>query len=136
MNGAVQGEATAAASTPGEEGVERRIARAQRGDAGRQQRPEFEHAGEVEADEREQRGERRHDAGRLQLKAPAELLAARARRDQQAGQREEGEHHARGVGQRTAPALARGIARVLRERQHLERQHREHAGHQVEDHAA
>ena len=50
---------------------------------------ELEHAGQVQRDQREQRGQRRHDHGRLQLEAPAELLAGRAQRQHHAAQREE-----------------------------------------------
>ncbi len=119
MNGAVQGEATAAASTPvrKESSVGSR-ARSD-GDPRGQQRAELEDAGEIEADEREQRRERDHGARRLQLEPPAELLTAGTRRDQQAGEREKRQHHARGVGPGSAHALAR-VAGMLGERENLQ----------------
>ena len=48
---------------------------------------------------------------RLQLEAPADLLAAGAQRQQQRGQRHEGQHHAGGVGQAAGQQVRAGRAR-------------------------
>ena len=78
----------------------------------------------------------RDDRRRLQLEAPAQLLAGGAQRGEQ-------QRRARRTSARRPPANATASWRsvglrvvVRREAQHLERQHREHAGHQVEDQAA
>ncbi len=111
------------------------MARLQAGHAAGQHIAELEQAREVQADEGEQRGERGHDRRALQLEAPAELFTRRAQGQQQATQRQEGQHHAGRVGQAVG-AVRAGVAAVLREPGHLDGQHGKHAGHEVEDEAA
>ena len=118
-----------------QEGIAGGAAGLQAGDAGGQHRAELEQAGQVQSDDGEQRGQRGHHQRALQLEAPADGLARRAQAQQQAAQRHEGQHHARGVGQ-AGTAVGGFVVRVLGEGQHLDGQHREHAGHEVEDQAA
>ena len=61
-------------------------------------------------------GQRRDERRRLQLEAPAELLAAGAQRQQQAGQRDEGQHHAGGVGEPAGEQRAAVAGRAARSR--------------------
>ena len=109
--------------------------RARRGPGAGQQVADLEHAGQVQPDQAEQDGQARDEAGGLQLETPAQLLAARAQGQQQPRQRQEAHHDAAGVGQPTgqqgAPVLG-----MCGEAEDLERQHREDAGHQVEQGAA
>ena len=70
-----------------QEGVDDRMARLQRGHAHRQEGAELEQPGQVQADQREQRGQCRDHRRRLQLEAPAELLAGRAQGQHQGAQR-------------------------------------------------
>ena len=74
----------------------------------------------------------RDDRRRLQLEAPAQLLAGGAQRGEQQPQRDERQHDAGRERDGLAPQRRPRVV-VRREAQHLERQHREHAGHQVED---
>ena len=119
----------------GAEGVERAVLRRPSGDARRRQLAELEHAGQVERQHEEQDRERGHHRRRLQLEPPAELLARRAQRREHEAQRDEREHHAAGEGD-GLPAQRRPAVLVRGKAQHLDRQHREHAGHQVENDAA
>ena len=113
MNGAVQGEATATASTPVSAVVGDRVARTQRRQAARQQRARTRTRPSrfrpISANSTASAGDEHR---RLQLEAPAELVAARAQRQQQAGERDERQHDAGGVGQ----ALASDAARRCRAR--------------------
>jgi hypothetical protein len=88
MKGAVQGEAIATASTPDRKALSHRVLRLQRGDAAGQHGAELEHAGQVQRDQREQRRQRATTSRRLQLEAPAELLAGGAQRQHQPAQRQ------------------------------------------------
>ena len=76
MNGAVHGDATITASTPERERIERPVVRGPRGrDRRGHEHAELEHARQIEREQEEQEREPGHDGGRLQLEAPAELLA-------------------------------------------------------------
>ena len=110
------------------------MARLQAGHAGGQERAELEQTGQVQADQGEQRRQRRHHAGALQLEAPAQAFAGGAQGQQQRTQRGEGQNHAGGVGQ-AAEAVGAPVIGVAGEADHLDGQHREHAGHQVQDQA-
>jgi hypothetical protein len=117
------------------ERVDGTILRRPAGDARRRELSEFEHAGQVEREHEEQHRERGDDLRRLQLEAPAKLLAAGAQRRQQEPQRNEGRDDA--ACERDCLMAQRGFGvMVRRESQHLERKNREDAGHQVEDHSA
>jgi hypothetical protein len=131
MKGAVQGEATATASTPVSKGIDHRVARTCGSHRRGQHRANFEHTRQVQADQREQARQDGHHDGGLQLEAPAELFTACAQAQQQGGQRHKGQHHTRGVSQAAQQERA-PIVRVVRKAQHLERQHRKHTRHQVE----
>ncbi|MNT59080.1 hypothetical protein D3C72_1965550 [compost metagenome] len=94
----------------------------------------LEQARQVEADHGKQGCQQCHHQGRLQLKAPAQLLPGGTEDQQEASQRQEGQHHACCVGQACHALLAQLVA-VAGEAQHLDGQDREHAGHQVQDEA-
>ena len=136
MNGAVQGDAMTTARTPEPNASSVRFFDGPAGHARRRELAELEHAGQVERQHEEQDRERADHRRRLQLEAPAQLLAGGAQRGEQP--RPARRTSARRP-RRTRPASWRSVGRrvvVRREAQHLQRQHREHAGHQVEDQAA
>ena len=120
MKGAVQGEAIDHGQHAGQEIVGHRVPRLRAAQRGGRDPAELEHAGQVQADQREQRGQRRHDGRRLQLEAPAQLLAGRSQREHGAAERQEGQDDAGGVGQRGGPVAAR-VFGVPREAEHLDR---------------
>ena len=139
MNGAVQGEATITASTPvaklpRQSPFRVRPLRGLRiGDAAAER--ELVDAEQVQPDQEEQHRQGRDDPGRLQLEAPAECVARLLERDQRPGEQQEGQHHATGEGDAVHGQRARMRA-VLREADQFQRQHREHARHQVQDQPA
>ena len=97
--------------------------------------PELKQAKQVE---RNQREERRHHAdhhGRLQLKAPAQLLARRAQGQHPSAQGQEAQHHAPGVSHARQAVRTVGAA-VLGKAQQFDGQHGQHARHEVEDQTA
>ena len=110
--------------------------------ARREPKRELERAEQVQPDREEQQREHDDDPGRLQLESPAELGAALTEARAGAGEQEEGRDHARRVGQAVQAQAGmrpmRGIvfAIMLDQRQQLERQHREDAGHEIEQQAA
>ena len=83
MNGAVQGEAIATASTPERKSLATGCRACARASDDGARHAELEHAGQVEPDQGEQRGQRGHHRRRLQLEAPAQLRAGGAQRQHQ-----------------------------------------------------
>ncbi len=71
-------------------------------------------------------------AGRLQLESPAELLARRAEREEHAREQHERRDDARAEREALEPQLVLVAVSGRRERERLDRQHREHARHQVQ----
>ena len=136
MKGAVQGVATTTASTPVKKAPVvpplRRQALADAGEAA----ADLEHAGEVEADHEEEIGDQQREDRRLELEAPAHLADGGADRDDDRRHGGEGDQHARGVGDAVAPHRAPLVAGQPREGRGLHGEHREHAGHQVQDQPA
>ena len=86
MKGAVQGEAIATASTPDRKALATGWRASSEATTGRQEGAELEQARQVQPDQGEQRGQRRHHGRRLQLEAPAQLLAGGAQRQHQRAQ--------------------------------------------------
>ena len=132
----MQGVATTTASTPVKKAPVVPLVRGQALAHAGEAAADLEHAGEVEADHEEQIGDQQREDRRLELEAPAHLADAGADRDHDGGHRGEGDQHARGVGDAVAPHRAALMAGQPREGRGLHRQHREHAGHQVQDQAA
>ena len=97
---------------------------------------ELEHAGEVEADDEEEIGDQEREDRRLELEAPAHLADAGADGDDDRGHGGEGDQHAQRIGDAVAPHGAPLVAGQAREGRGLHGEHREHAGHQVQDQAA
>ena len=102
--------------------------------AARQKIAPFKQPRQVQAQKREQERQPRHHRRALQLKAPAQLLAARAQRKQQGAEGQEGQHHTQRIGQ-TGADTRRPVGN-FQKTDNLDRQNRKHAGHQIEDHAA
>ena len=92
-------------------------------------------AGEIQPQHREQAGQRGHQPGILQLEAPAQLLPSRTQHQQQTSQSRKTQHDTRGIGQAAHTLLPRAV-RMAGKTHHLDRQHRKHAGHQVQQQAA
>ena len=97
---------------------------------------DFELAGEGEAEEEEQCGHQREKYGRLELESPAEVRAGRAETEQQGHQRPEGNENAGGVDESVGAQLMPLMVARLHQRQTLDEEHREDAGHEVEDESA
>ena len=134
MNGAVHGEATTTASTPDANASTVRFCRR---DSPRRPTartaPNSNTPSRLSAEHEEQRGQRGDHRRRLQLEAPAELLAGRAQRGQRRGRARRTSARRR---RRTRPppgAAWPGCRDASAKPSTLSRQHREHAGHQVED---
>ena len=100
-----------------------------------EQLAKLEQAGQVERNQREQCGQAGYHPRILQLEAPAQLFAGGAQRQQQHAQQQYAGQHAQRIGD-AADAQRRGAVGVARKAHHLDRQHREHAGHQVQQQAA
>ena len=71
----------------------------------------------------------------LELDAPADDPAGLFHRDERGGENDEGCDDA-GRGSEEAAPRRRPLAGMADQPQHLQRQHRQHAGHEVEDQAA
>ena len=96
---------------------------------------QLEQPREVRGDRHREQQQSGHHQRLLQLERPAQFLPAGAQAQQQPAQREAGEHDPGGIGQPVGPRLARaGIGRSQRQR--LEAEDREHAGHYVEQQPA
>ena len=89
MNGAVQGDAIATASTPDANAFAPRFECDHVATLRWQQRAELEHARQVQCHHEEQQRQRADDRRRLQLEAPAELLAGGAQSDDRSAQQHE-----------------------------------------------
>ena len=94
-----------------------------------------EHAREAQSDRQQHVYENRDEGRLLKLEAPAQRLAGRAQRDHEQADRGERGQHAGGVPERVAAGLGQAFA-ALGQADDLEREYRQHAGHQVEDDAA
>ena len=97
---------------------------------------DFKYTREVQADRHQEIDHERDEQRRLQLKAPTDLLAAGAQHQQHDGQRE---HRADDAGREYESLHAnrgRMLLRMLDQADGLDRQHRKHAGHQIEDQPA
>ena len=84
----------------------------------------------------DQIGEHRDKDRRLQLKAPADRLAAGAQRQQRAAERGKAREHPGGIGEPVSQLLGAMPVRLSGEAQQLQGQDREYAGHRVEHDAA
>ena len=98
-------------------------------------RGQFEQPGEVGRDCGGQHQQSDDDPRLLQLESPADLLARRPQGQQRRAERHAGEHHACGIGQPLAARLGLAFAGAG-ERDRLEAQDREDAGHDVEEEPA
>jgi len=108
MNGAVQGEAMATASTPDKNASATGWRSCTAGQSGGQQVADVQPARQVHGQQGKQHGQAGDDSRRLQLEAPAQLLATRPQRQQQSAQRHKGKHHTGGVRQALRPLRRRG----------------------------
>ena len=73
---------------------------------------------------------------RLELESPAQFFSPGPQGDQNRSQREKGQQDARGENQPVLTDLSRVFSRLVYETEHLDGQHGQHAGHQVEDQSA
>ena len=104
-----------------------------------QQPSKLEDAHQVEPDGKEQHRQHEDDSGLLQLETPTDGAARCTQGEQRARQCEERQHHARGVSRCVqAQCLRRRVSgrRVARQAEQLDRQNREDAGHQIQQHPA
>ena len=92
---------------------------------------DFKQPAEVEGENQQERRHAEDKAGRLELGAPANLLAAGPQGENDPGEYPEREQHAQGVDEAVRDNLAAVVARLMNEAQHLDAEHREHAGHEV-----
>ena len=96
---------------------------------------EFVDAEQVQPDDEEEHRQRRDDPRRLQLEAPAERAAGLLQGDQQAREQHEGQDYTDREGD-AVHSHRTAVGAMLREPDQLQRQHRKHAGHQVQDQSA
>ena len=92
----------------------------------------LEQAGQIQTQQREQGGQRRHGPGILELESPAELLPRGAQGQQSASEQHEAQNDSRRIGQ-SAQALLACIVGVAAQRQDLDRQHGKDTGHQIQN---
>ena len=97
---------------------------------------DFKLAGEREAKEEEQRGHQREEDGRLELESPAEMRARGAKAEKHADENPEGDENAERVDEAVGAELVALFPAGLDQRQALDEEHGEDAGHQVEDESA
>ena len=119
----------------GERVVDECVARAPGRERGRQELTDLEHAREIEREHEKQHRQPGNDRGRLKLEAPAELCSARAKREEEPRQQPERNDHP-AAERKTVRARRAGVEALGRESEYLERKHREHAGHQIEQDAS
>jgi len=126
MNGAVHGQ--------GARGERSRVTGVPRKPvAGARQPPaDHDHAGKAQRQHEEEPGEERDEGRRLELEAPAQLLAARAQPDQRSRDDRERREHAGGVREAVSAKRPEPPARMLDEPERLDRENGQHAGHQVQ----
>ena len=108
MNGAVHGDATTTASTPDSAAFDVRVVRGPARRGRRHERRELEHARQVEREHEEEHARGRDHRRRLQLEAPAELLARRAQREEHRRERDERHDDARAEREALAGAASSG----------------------------
>ena len=101
-----------------------------------QRRADLEDAEETQAEHEDNDRQDDDEGRRLELESPAQLLSPGPQGDQDGRQREKGDQDARGEDHAVAAGLCRVVARLVDEPEHLDGQHGEDAGHQVEDQAA
>ncbi len=116
-------EARALAAIPGPGGHARR-------------QPDLEQAEQVAREQRQQHHHESQEQRLLELNAPADRAAAGLERDQPAGEDDEGEQDARRRSQESETNMAAARAAVVDDREQLQGQHRQHAGHDVQDQPA
>ena len=97
---------------------------------------DLEQPPEVEAEEHHHHGEEGDEAGVLELHPPAHRRAGRVRRHRHQRQRQERGEDAGRRRQRPAHHLGAAVAGAAHQAEDLEREHRQHAGHGVEDQPA
>ena len=135
MNGAVHGEATTTARTPEPNASIVRLLLDHSATPDGASWPNSNTPDRFKREHEEEDRQRRHDRRRLQLEPPAELFARGAQRRQQHSQRNERKNDA--GRECNGLVMQRRLSIVMRrEAQHLEREHREYARHQVEQQAA
>ncbi len=134
MNGAVQGVATIVARTPVKNVPGRRP---ERGRAARR-RPASAHAkardpsGQAQPHCEEEIREHRDKDRRLQLKAPADRLAAGAQREQRGAERCKAYKHPRRIGEPVIGPLGAMPVSVLRNAEQFQGKDWKDAGHRIE----
>ena len=101
-----------------------------------QARAEVHRAGQRQSEGEQQIGQHRDEDRRLQLKAPADGITGGAQAEHRAGDRHTGQHHANRIGQRLPTAFGLLLGARLRQGQRLQREHRKHAGHQIQNQTA
>ena len=114
--------------------IARRLA-LDRCDAGGLER-HLEDAEQVQREDDEQRADRCDEERLLELKAPPDRGARRAQASHDARQREHRSENTRGVGRSVSGDLAATPMRELGDVEHLDREDRQDARHQVQDQAA
>ena len=99
-------------------------------------RPHLEDAEQVEREQQEQEGERPDDDRLLHVEPPPDELAPGAQEQQHAGERPERDDHPAGEEQ-AVPKRPRAVfPRLRHEPEDLDREHRQHARHDVQHEAA
>jgi hypothetical protein len=99
-------------------------------------RPDLEQAQQVAGEESQQHHHEDEEQRLLELDAPADRAAGGLEGNQAAGENEEGEQDTRCRGQEPESDLAAAGAPMADDREDFQRQHRQHAGHDVQDQAA
>ena len=98
--------------------------------------PDVEETPKVAGEEDDHQGHGDKEPGLLELDAPADRQARRLDRRQDGGEKEEGTDDARRRGNEAQAHGAALAAAVADDAEQLDRQHRQDAGHEVEDQAA
>jgi len=97
---------------------------------------DLEKSAQVECEDKQESRHAENEARRLQLKPPAELRTAGAQHQQHRGQRPERKQHAEREDEPVQGDFPAVAARLVHEAEDLDAEHRENAGHEIEDEAA
>ncbi len=98
--------------------------------------PNLKHAGQRQAEEKEQQRHDRDKAGRLELEAPAQLTSSGLQPQQQGNHGPEGNQNSQGVNQTVGTDPAVVVTGRFHQGKALDEQDGKDAGHEVENHAA
>ena len=118
----------------GAEGTQQILAARYFGIRTHQAYPHFKDANQVQGEDKKQQGKRHHKGRILQLKAPADPFTQAAQGKERRRQNNETEHYPQRISQTIGKGLSAGLPRVLEQREHLERKHRQNTGHDIQDH--